>query len=42
MDGFKWNFYGYDDADLSMRFRGIDAFLPISDMDLVPVVKKSQ
>lgn len=34
------NVYGYDDYDLSMRFRGIDAFSPISDIDLAFVGDK--
>ena len=31
------NVYGYDDYDLSMRFRGIDAFSPTSDINLAVV-----
>lgn len=34
------NVYGYDDHDLSMRFRGIDAFSPTSDIDLAFVGDK--
>ena len=31
------NLYEYSDLDLSMRFRGIDVFSPISDIDLAVV-----
>ncbi len=34
------NVYGYDDYDLSMRFRGIDAFSPTSDINLAFVGDK--
>lgn len=39
MDDFKWKFYGYDDADLSLRYGDIDVFSPICDINLVHVVK---